>query len=188
MAQAGYTPIRLYYSPYTGNTPNTVDLNPGELALNTADLKVYCLDNVGNLQTLVWDVLPVDRGGTGSGDGDVSALIGIPSPRVVTFGSATSLTFDADTSDIVEEFSTQPAGTLTINAPSGAYVDGRKIIFSLKSTNPQTFVWNAIFVVNSTSTLPVVSSGSNLTDYMGFMYNATSGKWQLLATSFGFPA
>ena len=188
MAQSGYTPIRLYYSPYAGNTPNTVDLSPGELALNTADLKVYCLDNVGFLQTLVWDVWPTSRGGTGSDDGNLSALYGIPSPRVTSGPITSSVTFDADTMDVEESISTQPAGTLTITAPSGTYVDGRKIIFKLKSANPQSFAWDPIFVANATSTLPVVSSGSNLTDYMGFMYNETSDTWQLLATSFGFPA
>jgi len=188
MAGLNSTPIQLYHNQYPGVQPYAIYLTPGELALNTADLKLYCTDLAGTLQTLVWDVWPTSRGGTGSATGNVAALTGIPSPRVVAFGSVASITFDADTSDIVEEVSSQPAGTLTINAPSGTYVDGRKIIFSLKSANPQSFAWNSIFVVNSTSTLPVVSSGSNLTDYMGFMYNSASGKWQLLATSFGFPA
>jgi hypothetical protein len=188
MAQTGYTPIRLYYSPYASVAPDVGNLVAGELAINIADLTVYCLDNLGALQTLVWDVWPVDRGGIGNATGDLAGLIGIPSPRFTTYGSATSITFDADAADVVEEISSQPAGTLTITAPSGTYVDGRKIIFKLKSANPQSFAWDPIFVANATSTLPVVSSGSDLTDYMGFMYDVNTDRWQLLATSFGFPA
>ena len=187
MAQSGYTPIRLYYSPYASVAPDAGNLVAGELAINIADLTVYCLDNLGALQTLVWDVWPVERGGTGSAVGDVADLTGIPSPRVETLGSAVSVTFDADAADLVEEFNTEPAGTLTITAPSGTYVNGRKIIFKLRSDYPQAFAWNAIFVANATSSLPVVSSGGGLMDYMGFMYDDVSAKWQLLATSFGFP-
>jgi len=48
MAQSGYTPIKLYYSPTTGHVPTTGNLSLGELALNLADQKVYCLNAAGN--------------------------------------------------------------------------------------------------------------------------------------------
>jgi hypothetical protein len=52
MAQSGYTPIELYYSPTPGNIPLATNLNPGELALNTADGKMYFKNTSGVVQNL----------------------------------------------------------------------------------------------------------------------------------------
>jgi hypothetical protein len=47
MAQAGFTPIQLYYSSTATNTPTAGNLIAGELALNTADMKLYAKNNAG---------------------------------------------------------------------------------------------------------------------------------------------
>lgn len=52
MAQSGYTPIQLYYSTVSGNTPVAVDLTNGELALNTADGILYYKDSTGVVEVL----------------------------------------------------------------------------------------------------------------------------------------
>ena len=52
MAQSGYTPIQLYYSTTTGNTPTAGNLNNGELAINITDGKLYYKDNTGTVQLL----------------------------------------------------------------------------------------------------------------------------------------
>jgi hypothetical protein len=93
---------------------------------------------------------------------------------------------NADTTDIASQTNTQTAGTLTINAVTGTFFDGQKIIFRLQSANIQTFSWNAVFVGSSDLSLPTASTGSNKYDYMGFIYNSTAIKWQLLAKNFGF--
>jgi hypothetical protein len=64
-------------------------------------------------------------------------------------------------------------------------VNGQKLIFRLTSTNVQTFSWNAVFAGSTDLTLPTVSSGTSRTDYLGFIYNSTSSKWQLIAKIFG---
>jgi hypothetical protein len=121
-----------------------------------------------------------------NGDLYATSFIGGNKPRVVTITDATSVTMNADTTDIASQTNTQSAGTLTINAVTGTLYDGQKIIFRLQSANTQTFSWNAVFVGSSDISLPSTSTGSNKYDYMGFIYNSTATKWQLLAKNFGF--
>ena len=52
MAQAGYTPISLYYSTTAAATPTAGNLVPGELAINITDGKLYYEDNAGVVKLL----------------------------------------------------------------------------------------------------------------------------------------
>ena len=104
----------------------------------------------------------------------------------VVIPNATSITVNTDITDIATQANTQAVGTLTINAPTGTAVNGQKFILRLTSTNVQTFSFNAVFAGSTDLTLPTVSSGGGLTDYLGFIYNSTSSKWQMIAKVFGF--
>ena len=52
MAQAGYTPISLYYSTTVSASPAAGDLVAGELALNTVDEKLYFKNSSGTVKLL----------------------------------------------------------------------------------------------------------------------------------------
>jgi hypothetical protein len=52
MAQAGYTPISLYYSTTASASPAAGDLVAGELALNTLDEKLYFKNSAGTVKLL----------------------------------------------------------------------------------------------------------------------------------------
>ena len=52
MAQTGYTPISIYYSATATNTPTAGNLVAGELAINTADGKLFYKDSSGVVQTM----------------------------------------------------------------------------------------------------------------------------------------
>lgn len=106
--------------------------------------------------------------------------------RVVAIADGTSVTINADTTDIATQANTQAVGTLTIDAPTGTPVNGQKLIFRLQSTNVQTFSWNAAFQGSTDLGLPTASSGSSKYDYIGFMYNSNASKWQMIAKVFGF--
>jgi hypothetical protein len=106
--------------------------------------------------------------------------------RATLITNATSVTINADTTDFAYQINTQAVGTLTINAPTGTPVNGQKFIFRLQSTNIQTFSFNAIFTGSTDQSLPASSSGSSKYDYMGFVYNSTSSKWNMIAKNFGF--
>ena len=113
-------------------------------------------------------------------------ITGTVAPRAVTIADGTSVTINADTTDLAIQTNTQAAGTLTINAPTGTLSQGQKIMFRLQSTNVQTFSWNAVFNGSTDLNLPSVSSGSSKYDYVGFIYNSTASKWNIIAKNFGF--
>jgi hypothetical protein len=60
MAQTGYTPISIYYSATAAATPTAGNLVAGELAINTADGKLFYKDSAGTVQVLA------TKGGVGS--------------------------------------------------------------------------------------------------------------------------
>ena len=52
MAQAGYTPIITHHSTTGSAVPSNSNLSPGELALNIADMKLYCENDSGTVTLL----------------------------------------------------------------------------------------------------------------------------------------
>lgn len=52
MAQAGYTPVSLYYSTTTTNVPLAANLVSGELAINITDGKLFYKDNLGAVKVI----------------------------------------------------------------------------------------------------------------------------------------
>lgn len=149
----------------------------GSLIITLSDGKVL---NVGEVVSpdLEKQFIAIKQGGSSGGISNV--------PKVVVIADATSITVNTDTTDIATQANTQVVGTLTINAPTGTAVDGLKFILRLTSANVQTFSFNAIFAGSTDLTLPTVSSGSSKTDYLGWVYNSTAAKWQLVAKVFGF--
>jgi hypothetical protein len=74
MAQTGYTPISIYYSSTATNVPTAGNLVAGELAINTADGKLFYKDSAGVVQTIATKTaagitaipVTVPQGGTGT--------------------------------------------------------------------------------------------------------------------------
>jgi hypothetical protein len=218
MSQTNYTPIQLYHSDTPAAEPDPNNLNPGELAINLYDGKLFYRNTAGVLKLLASnagstgdvvgpasatsDAIVLFDGVTGKLIKDSTKLL--PSgdvvgttdtqtltnkeiaPRVVAIADGTSITVNIDTTDVATQANTQAVGTLTINAPSGSAVSGQKFILRIQSTNIQTFSWNATFQGSVDTALPNATSGASLYDYLGFIYNAQSTKWQLIAKVFGF--
>jgi len=107
-------------------------------------------------------------------------------PRVVTVADATSITPNADTTDVCEQINTQGAGTLTLNAPTGTPYNRQKMEIVVDSTNIHTLSFNAIYRGSTDLTLPTATSGSGKTDYMLVQYHSTDAKWDMLSKNFGF--
>ena len=105
--------------------------------------------------------------------------------RVVIIADATSITVNADTTDVASQTNTQVTGTLTVNAPTGSVYDGQIFQLRLRSTNVQTFSWNAIFLGTLDLALLSTSSGSSKWDTLLFEYNSTLVKWVFLARNLG---
>ena len=86
MAQTGYTPISIYYSSTTTNVPTAGNLVAGELALNTADGKLFYKDSSNVVQVI----------GTKGGVGTSSTTQVLYNSSGLVVGSA-NLTFNGTT-------------------------------------------------------------------------------------------
>ena len=52
MAQSGFTPIKLYLSTTAAAVPTAANLEPGELAINNNDGKLFYEDSSGVVQVI----------------------------------------------------------------------------------------------------------------------------------------
>jgi hypothetical protein len=173
----------VYWSTVTGGGGSSVTISssaPG--APSSGDL--WWNSDQGNMKIYYND---------GNSSQWVDASRGTPGPtgpmygsRLVASADATSITPNANTTDVVTQLNTQAVGTLTINAATGTPSDGQKLMFRIKSTNIQTLSWNAVYAGGADLTLPSATSGSSLTDYYGFIYNSGATKWHLLSKISGF--
>lgn len=88
MAQAGYTPIQLYYSTTASAAPSSGNLANGELAINITDGKLYYKDNGGTVRVLA------GTGGTGVVAGSNTQ---VQFNNNGVFGASSSLTWNGTT-------------------------------------------------------------------------------------------
>jgi hypothetical protein len=105
--------------------------------------------------------------------------------RVVTAADATSITPNTDNADITYQLNAQAAGTLTINADAGTPTTGQSWTLKIKSTNAQTFAFNALYV-GGTSALPIATTGGGKIDYFAFIYDTVNVKWDFTGVAAGF--
>jgi hypothetical protein len=96
--------------------------------------------------------------------------------RIQSMGDATSFTPDSDSYDISSQTNTQALGTLTANAPTGTPTDGQSLMIRIKSTNVQTFSWNAAYSGGSNG-LPTATTGGSTVDMYAFMYSTLTTTW-----------
>jgi len=177
-----------------------------QIDVNTANLSVTDADGVSGNPTISVATNPIFSGiatagsftGAGTGLTGTAAALSIGGNaatattavtvpvRTTVLADGTLVTVNVDTTDLAVQTNTQTAGTLTVNAPTGTPINGQKFILRLKCTNAQTFSWNAIFAGSTDLILPTATTGTSKYDYVGFIYNSTAVKWQLLAKVFGF--
>lgn len=103
-------------------------------------------------------------------------------PRIVTAASYTTDTGTALDVSTCDEFDvTAQAGALKLNNPSGSPVNGQKLIVRIKDNGTaQNLTYDTQFRASSDLALPNTTVlGKTL--YMGFMFNATDTKFDLLA-------
>lgn len=143
-----------------------VTIQPGELVLYTKEKGWQVMDSTGNLKEV-----NVSAGDT---------------KRNKTWATAPSLTMDAANYDINIQNNTEAVGPLVMNAPTGTPTNGQELELHIKSTNVQTFTWDAIFAGSVTTPLPVATSGATKTDKFFFEYNLDVAKWQLINVKLGY--
>ena len=123
MAQAGFTPIITYHSTTPAAVPTAGNLAPGELALNIADMKLYC-ENDSGVVTVLADAA---KNGTVTSVGGTGTVNGLTLTGTVT--TSGNLTLGGTLSNV--SLTTAVTGTLpTGNGGTGqtTYTDGQLLI------------------------------------------------------------
>jgi len=80
MPQTGFTPIQLYRSSTSSNTPSASDLVDGELAINTADEKLFFKNSSGVVKEIA---------SSGGSTGDVAGPASATDGAIVAFDGTT---------------------------------------------------------------------------------------------------
>ena len=152
MAQAGYTPIQLYYSATSTNAPSAGNLVAGELAINTADGKLFYKDSSNAVQVIAWKTTPTSAGGTGLTTFTANGVMYASSSSALATSSA--LTFDgtnfASTGNITSGGILQALGT--VQSSSGA-----DLSLNANGSNRDVFL-----KVNGTTLMTVQGSTANV--------------------------
>jgi hypothetical protein len=83
-------------------------------------------------------------------------------------------------------FTVTLGGNRTLGAPTNP-TNGQKIIYRIKqdATGSRTLAYNAIFRFSADIPSPTLTTTVAKTDYLGFIYNATDTKWDILAINKG---
>ena len=121
MSQANFTPISLYYSTTASAVPTAANLVPGELAINTADGKLYYEDSSGVVQVLATK-------STGSIGGSNTQ---VQFNNSGSLGGSSGLTWDGSfltTSSIKNSALT--SGRVTYAGASGLLTDSANLLYS----------------------------------------------------------
>lgn len=104
-------------------------------------------------------------------------------PLIVSASSYTTDTGSSLNMDNLDHFViTAQAGALLFNSPGGTLVQGRSLVIRIKDNGTaRALTWDAVFRAMGTA-LPSTTVLSK-TLYLGFFYNSTDTKWDLVASA-----
>ena len=106
-------------------------------------------------------------------------------PKVVSVTSVSvSVAINADITDLY--IITAQAEAVLFSNPTGTLVQGQKLIIRIKDNGTaRAITYGANFRASTDLALPTTTTVSK-TLYMGFMYNSTDTKWDIIAKNDGF--
>ena len=124
MAASGFTPISLYYSTTASAVPTSGNLANGELALNTADMKLYAKNSAGVVTLLASNSSTGATVSSVSGTGTVNGLTltgTVTTSGSLTLGGTLSGTASININGTVGA-TTANTGAFTTLTSTGSYV------------------------------------------------------------------
>jgi hypothetical protein len=172
MAQTGYTPIFLYSSSTTGNTPTLTNGASGsELGINITDGKLFYKDNSNALQVIGWKTTPTTAGGTGLtswlagqipyySSGTTLSQLAIGTSGQILTSSGTAPQWTTLSSVAVTTFSGGSTGLTPNSATSGAITLAGTLGVANGGTGLTTLASGSVPYGNGTSAFNSLSIGS----------------------------
>jgi hypothetical protein len=142
MAQTGYTPISIYYSSTAAATPTAGNLVAGELAINTADGKLFYKDSSGVVQTIA---------------SKAGALGDVVGPSSATDNAVAR--FDTTTGKLIQNSLVTISDTGAISAPVDASISGLNVGKGGGAISTNTSV-GLLALVNNTSGTQTTAIGT----------------------------
>jgi hypothetical protein len=212
MAQTGFTPISLYYTTTASATPTAGNLVAGELAINTADGKLFYKDSSGVVQTIAskdnnsGTFTNISVSGVASfADGTVSLPsitnigytntgIYFPAADTIAFteGGAESMRIDSSGNVLIGTATAQELLTVNKNAAFGTTADAFSELrfFNSTSTAGTTRVrataGDLAFLTSNAEAMRIDSTGAVLIGTTGQASPPVAGKVNIVGiTSFG---
>lgn len=166
------------YAAGAFNKANTSLANTGTLVTVNSASQLFVSNNTTSTSNNTGAL--IIRGGLGvSSNINADLVISAYAPRSLIQISNASIT---PTNTYDQYAFTALATGLTINAPTGSYTDGQKIMFRiLDSGSSQTLSWNATYTVIG-ATLPITTT-SGKTSYVGCIYNLNNTRWDVVAVA-----
>ena len=126
MAQTNFTPLQIYHSTTAAAVPIAANLTAGELAVNIADMKLYCENSSGAVEMLAAPGIPISGAAKTSAyvlaTGDVGQTIQIDTGGSIEIPDAT---FSAG--DAVLLFNNTTAGITITCTITTAYIAGTDV-------------------------------------------------------------
>jgi hypothetical protein len=212
MAQAGYTPISLYYSTTAAAQPTAGNLVAGELALNTLDEKLYFKNSAGTVKLLAssastTNVQTISFGSTGltpstatSGAVTVAGTLAVGNggTGITSFGTGVATALGQNVSGsggialttspvfTTPNLGTPSAGTLTscTGLPLSTGITGTLAIANGGTGSTSTTY--CTLTTNVTGTLPVANGGTGVASATAYALLAggttTTGAFQSIAS------
>ena len=173
MAQTGYTPISIYYSSTASATPTAGNLVAGELAINTADGKLFYKDSAGVVQVI----------GTKGGVGSSSNTQVLYNSSGLVVGSA-NLTFNGTTLTLANDAS---ISGLTVGKGGGAGNNttlGYQALATNTAGNAITAIGYQALNLNTANNITAVGYKALATNSTGTL-NTGIGGFSLYSTTTG---
>lgn len=148
MAQAGYTPIQLYYSTTVAATPSAGNLAAGELAINITDGKLFYEDNLGAVQVIA---AKLPSAGLAYSSGSAWSSYG-------TSGSGTTVALT--TSPV---FTTPSLGVATATSINNVSINSVGTAATLSIANNKVFTVNRTLTLTGTDSTTMTFPATNAT-------------------------
>jgi hypothetical protein len=152
MAQAGFTPIQLYFSTTAAATPSAGNLANGELAVNITDGRLFYKDNGGTVRVLA---------GTGGSGVVAGSNTQVQFNNNGVFGASANMVFNGTrltVADLADSGLT--SGRVTYASTGGALVDSANLTFDGTNLTLGGGTANGVAYLNGSK---VLTTGSALT-------------------------